>query len=257
MQKGRENHNFALQIWFTAYSLGYTQGSKKWTTRVKKFLKRLELALALEEELGSALDLLATSIQGVAESPFCNGLDALPPPLLTSSSSTSQSELPALAAPVPASDASSPRDAELDKKSVDVDDRSRVFPSRSARRAGKAYFFGQVECMRELVDISAKLALKFSQPDTFKPEMRRLLESIGVRYVAEGTAYLPHTMEARHRILRINLDDCFPIPTYGRVLYFLMVEVVPIPTNCSTEMAEDILRAANEAHKSCALSFAF
>jgi len=104
--------------------------------------------------------------------------------------------------------------------------------------------------MRELVDISSKLAQKFSQPgplssltihfiiisyltlylymhkifsiyiyfiETFKPELRRLLESIQERFVTKGIAYLPNSMEARHRILSINIDECFPIPTYGRV----------------------------------------
>ena len=45
---------------------------------MKKLIKRLELALPLESELGLELDLVSTSIMGQQESKFKNGIDALP-----------------------------------------------------------------------------------------------------------------------------------------------------------------------------------
>eukprot|EP01126_Amoeba_proteus_P066785 TRINITY_DN9733_c0_g1_i6.p1 TRINITY_DN9733_c0_g1~~TRINITY_DN9733_c0_g1_i6.p1 ORF type:complete len:238 (+),score=37.38 TRINITY_DN9733_c0_g1_i6:562-1275(+) len=95
--------------------------------------------------------------------------------------------------------------------------------------------------MVELVKISHRLALKFNQPEKFLSELQRELEALN-QHIQSGTAILPYTAKQNHRVLRIILEECFPIPTYGRVLYYFCTEVWPMELHFTREMAAEYLR---------------
>eukprot|EP01128_Nolandella_sp_AFSM9_P011950 TRINITY_DN8834_c0_g1_i1.p1 TRINITY_DN8834_c0_g1~~TRINITY_DN8834_c0_g1_i1.p1 ORF type:complete len:943 (-),score=270.64 TRINITY_DN8834_c0_g1_i1:315-2738(-) len=118
---------------------------------------------------------------------------------------------------------------------------------KAERRLNKDYFFSQIQFMEELVAISDKLAQKFDQPESYVPELKRLLEEQEEKYVMPGTAYVPYLATKRQRVLRIVYDETFPIPTYGRVLFYLMLEVVSVPAMCTPEMANELITLKEES----------
>jgi hypothetical protein len=111
---------------------------------------------------------------------------------------------------------------------------------KALRIKGKEYFFEQIKFMDELIDVSRKLGLKFGDKDSYAPSLVTYLKEIE-KYIDQGYAYIDDN-EFRHKVLRIVIDECHPIPTYGRVLYYLVLEVLDIPTNYTREMADEYLK---------------
>ena len=116
---------------------------------------------------------------------------------------------------------------------------------------GKEYFFTQIKFMRKLIDVSRKLGELYGKPELYKPQLDRELEALSV-YIDSGFAYMPTTSGVRTRVLRFALSDCHPIPTYGRVLYKMIMEVVDLPSYYTKEMADEYVRL-NKDIKSIAL----
>lgn len=83
--------------------------------------------------------------------------------------------------------------------------------------------------------------MQFNQPDSFKPELQRELNLLQP-YVQQGNAILPYKPNEYHRVLRILYDECFPIPTYGRVLFFFVSEVWPVQQHYTRELASELLK---------------
>jgi phosphatidylinositol 4-kinase len=106
---------------------------------------------------------------------------------------------------------------------------------------GKEYFFTQIKFMRKLIDVSRKLGELYGKPELYKPQLDRELEALST-YIDTGFAYMPTRSGVRTRVLRFALSDCHPIPTYGRVLYKMIIEVVNLPAHYTKEMADEYVK---------------
>jgi len=199
--KCKQSANFAIQAYFLLHSMG-DSGSKQWTRKCRKFIKKIEHALPRESH--SAAD----------------------SPAIQEHTTTTKEERPN----------NTPSEELFEPGGI---------TQKTIRREGKGYFFGQVKFMNELVQISHRLALKFNQPELFQSELQRELGGL-LPFIKEGTAVVPFTSSEHHRILRILNDECFPIPTYGRVLYFFASEVWPLPVHYTREMANEYLKVKME-----------
>eukprot|EP01130_Rhizamoeba_saxonica_P015078 TRINITY_DN6697_c0_g1_i1.p1 TRINITY_DN6697_c0_g1~~TRINITY_DN6697_c0_g1_i1.p1 ORF type:complete len:840 (-),score=188.13 TRINITY_DN6697_c0_g1_i1:52-2538(-) len=115
---------------------------------------------------------------------------------------------------------------------------------KAKRRMDKEYFFKQLNFMKEMVKISQELGSIFGETEQYMPELLRHLSEMENKYVTPGYAYLPFMSTARHKVVRIALDECFPIGTYGRVLFWAVLEVIPVPVNYTIQMANELV--ANE-----------
>jgi hypothetical protein len=61
-------------------------------------------------------------------------------------------------------------------------------------------------------------------------------------YVKGGYAYLPHLHGSRLRVLKFIQEESNPIPTYGRVLYKMVLEAVDLPVHYTKKMADEYLK---------------
>jgi hypothetical protein len=119
--------------------------------------------------------------------------------------------------------------------------------SRAIRRAGKDYFFNSINFLKELVNISQKLTQKFSQPELYESELRKHLEGLS-KYIQEGTAFLPHTSQSRHLILKVLHEHSYPISTFSRVLYHGLLEAIAIPNSIiSPQDVKDYLQMVEKS----------
>ncbi|XP_049849525.1 uncharacterized protein LOC126319874 isoform X2 [Schistocerca gregaria] len=109
--------------------------------------------------------------------------------------------------------------------------------------AGKEFFFIQIKFVRKIIDVSRKLGELYGQPDKYSDALNSELRQLEP-YLKSGHAYLPQIDDnnSRVRVLRFVLEECQPIPTYGRVLYKMICEVLNLPGDCSNEMADEYLR---------------
>lgn len=117
--------------------------------------------------------------------------------------------------------------------------------SKAARHKGKDYFFDQIHFFMELVNVSRKLREIFGETERYKPQLDEYLKELDP-FIKSGTALLPHSHNVNHRIIRLCLDDTFPIPTYGRVLYYLVSEAIPVPVNCSRGVSSELINIRTE-----------
>eukprot|EP01129_Flabellula_baltica_P003483 TRINITY_DN1323_c0_g1_i1.p1 TRINITY_DN1323_c0_g1~~TRINITY_DN1323_c0_g1_i1.p1 ORF type:complete len:777 (+),score=163.52 TRINITY_DN1323_c0_g1_i1:719-3049(+) len=208
--KCRENTTFALHCFMivTSYSTA-VEGSRIWKRRCKKLLRQIELSVPDEDDIDKP----------VPE----NFLEMI------------KKEYTRLR-----------KEQKEEKKAMEssADSHDIVSGSSPQNRAEKDYFFAQVHFMNALTNIAHELTLIFDQDDKLKPELDRLVKEMDV-YLDNGRAYLPFKSATRHKVVRINSDESSIIKTYGRVLCWLEMEVVPVPVNLPKEVAEELFSPIN------------
>uniref|UniRef100_A0A6B2L004 1-phosphatidylinositol 4-kinase n=1 Tax=Arcella intermedia TaxID=1963864 RepID=A0A6B2L004_9EUKA len=197
--KCRESQHFATQTCFLLSAMG-DHGSTRWINKCKKLLVKVEASIPADDRVKEKLELPPPEENGT-----------VPP---------------------------TPEKEKKDKKESTEGGESGIEPemspkirkpfARATRRAGKDYFFQNLNFLKELVAISQKLTQKFSQPELYVSELQKNLEGLN-KFIEDGVAFMPSYSTARHLVLKVNSELCYPIPTFGRVLYYLMMEVVAIP----------------------------
>src|SRR5690606_37841346 len=114
--------------------------------------------------------------------------------------------------------------------------------------AGKEYFFAQIKFIRKLIDVSRKLGELYGKPKLYKKSLDKRLKSLEP-FVASGYAYIPNGSGQRSRVLRILINESTPIPTYGRVLYRTIVEVINVPKHYTKEMVDEYIQLSSDIEK--------
>eukprot|EP01127_Copromyxa_protea_P016477 TRINITY_DN4902_c0_g2_i2.p1 TRINITY_DN4902_c0_g2~~TRINITY_DN4902_c0_g2_i2.p1 ORF type:complete len:516 (+),score=80.81 TRINITY_DN4902_c0_g2_i2:298-1845(+) len=207
-------------------------GSKQWMRKCRKFLKKIEAAVPVETQIG-------------IEQPLTSASDSVPASPQVAVRKTSLSTTPTQQV----------QQSQIQRMIIREDKEEQVThgEQKSLRRLGKEYFFEQVSFMNELVQISHRLALKFNEPENFKSELARELQEIQ-SFVQLGNAVLPHRGNECYRVVRILFDECYPIPTYGRVLYLFMAEVWPVGQHYTRDLANEYLKIKIEGDVACSES---
>eukprot|EP01120_Amphizonella_sp_Union-15-10_P015802 TRINITY_DN8196_c0_g1_i1.p1 TRINITY_DN8196_c0_g1~~TRINITY_DN8196_c0_g1_i1.p1 ORF type:complete len:775 (+),score=155.36 TRINITY_DN8196_c0_g1_i1:63-2327(+) len=217
LDKCKEFVHFALQMYLVVGAL--CEGPKKWVNRCKKLRRILEASIPSEDgEKPSVLE------GPTAPESFSS--------LLEPESSRKE----------PKESLSTSPGGRIENKDV----MTVVMKDNS-----KDHFFTQVKFMYELVDISRKLGEKFNQPQSYTSELHKELKQLK-KIVDTGYAYMPTTDSGpaarpmRHRVVRMDHEEAYPIPTYGRVLYYVVIEVIDIPLDCSKEVADQYVKLKKE-----------
>eukprot|EP01118_Nematostelium_gracile_P006827 TRINITY_DN2202_c0_g2_i1.p1 TRINITY_DN2202_c0_g2~~TRINITY_DN2202_c0_g2_i1.p1 ORF type:complete len:713 (-),score=200.74 TRINITY_DN2202_c0_g2_i1:526-2664(-) len=99
-------------------------------------------------------------------------------------------------------------------------------------------FLLPIQFMENMINISKELVALWDTPEKFQPTLTALLEEQNayLQTVAKehpaALAYVPLLKENSspdfHKIVAIPVSEAFPIPTYGRVLYYVWLEVIDV-----------------------------
>jgi len=115
--------------------------------------------------------------------------------------------------------------------------------AKANRRAGKNFFFARIQFLNEIVQISHRLTKKFGQKELYRSQLLRELTDLS-QFIANGAAStIDINAGTMNMVLKILVEEnmSFAIQTYERVLYFLTLEVVTIPSNITQDEALELL----------------
>jgi len=107
------------------------------------------------------------------------------------------------------------------------------------------YLKSPITFMENLIHISELLIE--TKPDKYNEVLQRLLEeqdkNLSEIDKIHGIAYVPllknNKSPDKHVVVRIPKGEAFPIPTYGRVLFYFWIEVVDMPEKKKKKKKEE------------------
>lgn len=275
ISKCREETHFAISTYFLVSSMSQV-GTLKWKKRCLKILKKVIHAVPAAKVGGKLPSLFSGNTENRDESGVVLKQDLEHCDDLTVSKSLDKSESPSINIdtttqsegtdhPVTPSNPkiqNSPSreetirgfdsdDPEEEIKKLTQIDRSPP-PPRVDKDievpAGKEYFFAQIKFLRKLINISRKLGELYGKPHLYKKSLDKRLKSLDV-FVNNGYAFIPNRTGTQSRLLRICIPECTPIPTYGRVLYRMVIEVIDVPSNYTKEMIDEYIKLSSDFQK--------